>query len=241
MQSGCTGSDQSIEFDIIASNKDFIEKMGQRWMQSTTYFSNAQKMSNKVNDSLDVCNYRAIKNYAVNKVSNFACGAAINENIDFDLSGLDGNGYIFDQSINDMAIVNMEDTLDVCSYRRPVHRNVPNIRDESTLVYHDTIADLSFNKSTADGQHMNQLDETTIKMEDTLDVCNYRHQHAPSQSLTPVQYNTWMSSHFNKCLVPFALFSPSPIPMTSSPIANNSAFVAPFSDQSDDNINSSSE
>lgn len=250
MQSVCNGSQQNTEFDIIASNKNFIEKMGQRWfaiagtydIESSSYLSNARKKSNEVNDSLDVCSYRAIQNYAVNKVSNFAGGADLNGNTNVDMFDPDGNQYFFDQSNNDVAIVNMEDTLDICSYRRSIRNNLTNIlndQEESTLVYHDVIAENSFNKSTIDGQHMNELelDKSILKMEDTLDVCSYRRR-STIQLLTPVRYNPWISSFFNRYLVPFEHFSPSPIHLTSSP---NSSFVAQFSDQSDGSFNLSSE
>lgn len=228
MQSACTGSDQSTEFDIIVSNKDFIKKMGHRWkaiadtydFQSSSYFSSN---FNKVNDTLDVCNYRVIENYTVNKVPN------LNESNDFDMSDSDGNGYF-----------NMEDTLDICSYRRNNLASGSNDQGESTLVDPNVIAEYSSNKSTTDDQHMDGLNKSITKMEDTLDVCYYRRKSAV-HSLTPIRYNPRMSSNFNQYLVPFAHFSPSPIALTDSPTVNNSSFVVQFSDQSDDTFNLSSE
>lgn len=221
--------------------------MGERWMaiaetyntESSSYKSNIQKESNKVNDSLDVCSYR----YAVNKVDQPKCtrGAALNESTSFDLSDAEGNLYFFDQSTDDLAVVKMEDTLDVCSYRHPVRKNLSSILidQESTLVFHDVIGDYSFNKSTTDDNDMGEPNKSICHMEDTLDVCNYRRRSA-KQSLTPIRYSPWMSSYFNKLHVPFTLFSPSPIPTTSSPMANNSSFEAQFSYQSDDTLNLSS-
>lgn len=209
-------------------------------MESSLYYSSAQKEFNKVNDSLDVCSYRIIQNYAVNKVpmSKYTSGLALNGSSSFDLSDPDGNRYIFEQSTDDMAIVKMEDTLDVCSYRHSDRNNLSQILidQESTLVFHDVTGEYSFDNSTVINHDFDATNESISKMEDTLDVCNYRRKLA-KQSLTPIRYSPWMSSYFNKCHVPFALFSPSPIPMTSSPMVNNSSFVAQFSDQSDDTIN----
>lgn len=246
MQNVCNGPEQSTEFDIIASNKDFIRKMGQRWiaiasandMESSLYVSSVRKKANNVNDSLDVCHYRIIQNYAVNKVPNFAGGAALSDSTDFDMSDPDSNGYFFDQSNDDVALVNMQDTLDVCNYRRPARINLTNIlidNDANAHSYHDVIAEYSFNELTVD-----ELNESINKMEDTLDVCSYRRGIA-RQSLTPARCEPWMSTYFNKCIVPFTFLSPSPIPITtSSPIVKISSVADQSSDQSDDTISLSS-
>lgn len=252
MQSVCSRSEQSTKSDIIASNKDYIEKMGERWMaiadyykvESNSYHSSAQKKPNEVNDSLDVCNYRIIQNYAVNKVPmsnhDYVRGAASKESSSFNLS--DSVSFQFmDQSADDLAISNMEDTLDVCNYRRSVRNNLPNILSDqdSTLDYNDVIAEYSFNnKSISDAEHM-KPNESTDKIEDTLDVCYYRQQLA-KQSLTPERHAPWMSLHFNRLTVPFSFLSPSPIQpanasiVSSSSISNSSSLMSQFSDQSDD-------
>lgn len=160
------------------------------------------------------------------------------------MSDPDLSGYFLNQSNDDMAIVKMEDTLDVCSYRRVAYTNLSNIlndKDTSTLVYHDVIAEYSFNTSTFDDTLMDELNTSTNMMDDTMNVCNYRCR-SKVQSLTPAQYHPWMTKNFNKCIVPFALFSPSPIPMASSPIVvNNSSYESQSSDQSDDTTNLSAE
>lgn len=219
--------------------------MGQRWFtacgydteSSTICISNVKrKKSNKVNDSLDMCSYRLIQNYAVNKRSEFAASSALNISTDFDISDPDGNGYFLDQSNDECALINMEDTLDICNYRRPTGKNLTRILNaKEALVCRGMIAEISFNKSTTDNSHLNEISKSKAAMEDTLDVCNYRRSLA-AQSLTPVRCNPWTSNYFNKCVVPFALFSPSPIPMASSSITNRSSFVAQFSDQSDETI-----
>lgn len=226
--------------------------MGKRWMaiaetydiQSSSYHSSAPKKSNEVNDSLDVCSYRIIQNYAVNKVpmshNDYVRATASNESASFDLSNSVCDFHFMDQSTDDLAINNMEDTLDVCNYRRSDRNNLSSILSDadSTLVYDDVIAKYSCNKSIIDAEHMDEANESMGKMEDTLDVCNYRRRLA-MQSLTPQRYTPCMSLHFNKFHVPFAHFSPSPIPTSTSSTVNSSSFMS--SDQSDDNINHSSE
>lgn len=227
-----------------------MEQIGEKWMaisamfdiESSIYYSNAPENVNKVNDTLDVCNYRVIQNYAVNKVPMSTSGVASNESNSFDLSDPNGSRYFFDQSTTDnLEMVKMEDTLDVCYYRRQVDNNLSNILNdqESTLAYHDVITELKFNESTIKDEP--NTSSVSQMMEDTLDVCYYRRKPA-KESLTPIRYSPWMSSHFNKCHLPFTHFSPSPIPLTSSPAVNNSSFVAQFSDHSDDTtLNLSSE
>lgn len=188
--------------------------------------SSAQKKSKQVNDSLDVCNYRMIQNYAVNRVPmsnhDYVRGAASHESSSFDLSD-SVSFYFMDQSSDDLAIINMEDTLDVCNYRRPVCNNLSSILidQDNTLTYDDVIAEYSFNEAIIGDQPVDEPNESFDKIGDSaLDVGNYRCRSA---------------MHFNRLDLPFSHFSPSPIPTTSS------SFLSQFSDQSDDIIFPSSE
>lgn len=119
-----------------------MKKTERRWsaiaaandMDSSFNFSCIRKKSNNVSDSLDVCRYRIIQNYAVNKVPHFTTSTSVNDTFDFDTSDPDGSGYVFDEPYDDLTSINMHDTLDVCNYRRRssiTSRNILNDNEDS--------------------------------------------------------------------------------------------------------------
>lgn len=216
--------------------------MGKRWAELTNTYgvasnSSAHIKSNNVNDSLDGCNYRIIQKISANNVPMFNHGyvhddVSFIENTSFDLSDCN--------SSDDLTINFLEDTLAECYYRRANHNNLQSVLSDQddTLAYNDVIAKHSLNEAMIDFEYVDDTNASFGNITGTLDAFDYRRPSTPKST----QHSPGVpTQQFCRLLVPYSHFSPSPIARASLPRSNDSSFLAQFSDQSDDNINLSSE
>lgn len=214
-RSDWTTLQSSIDSNTISTDDSF--KLANDWihdkcdsfdLDSSAFLYSAAANFAKVhvtfNDSLDVCNYRIIQNYVVNKREQ-----------------LNLNDSLFDESIDllkcDDSFIKLEDTLDICSYRRPSLQST-----EEIIVEEPDIAAFqnSINSNTSIIEYSGKMDDlgtkdnaSTDKLEDSINIYNYRS--SKSQLKTPTRCDYFTARYLNKCVVPFALFD------TSSPVSHH--------------------
>lgn len=193
----------NILHSTTASNDiDFIKKGNNKridgdidWFNSSEYFSHSgfSNAAAEVNDSLDICSYRIIQSYAVNKVNKHM------ETMDFSLSD--------EFSDDDLSIIEMEDTLDICNYRQNCSTKRQNSQNSDIQTSHDVVAEYLVETE--------KTSELSVQLNDTMNVCYYRNSSA--HPITPERHSYYIARCFNKCVVPYAL-SLSPILKTNSSI-----------------------
>lgn len=247
-----------IDVKNMSSDENFICKVQSYNIKNAL----AQTISNdasrteiiKMEDSLDVCNYRIVKNFMVNKIR---AGQIASPKYEvFDASNLVWNTCFFNQTNESFQ---MDDTLDICNYRHDrVVDDMPTA-EQTMLTYKSGLVEYSNNReciqftnsrkfkpiasdskssSTETNAYvLNQspvrsklnVNESIASMNDTMDVCCYRHSnmdHATarvSKPITPANWNRKYARYFGKTLHPIALFKATPVrsgPITSSPIVD---------------------
>lgn len=209
---------------------------------------NQSKNADKMDDSMDVCNYRIIENYTVNRI-NVELASPKYEMLD--ASGLGWNTCLFNKSSN------VEDSLDICNYRQnsgednsidaapgqqsscesvivgyPNQKKARRVTFASSSKLNNVLNASSFEKSVFSlDQSCDSSPVTT--MEDSIDIYSYR-QNAPrkpfkrnlSKDDAKLDSPIVCKRYFR--IVPNALFMASPVtcsigPVTSSPFARPSS------------------
>lgn len=236
-------------FDIkeVTFDDSFIHK---RAMSDDDWSMHSSENSIEINDTMDIFNYRIVENYNVNKVNKEIAKTPKYEVLD--KSELGWNKYFFDDSSNTSQLIDLEDTLDVCHYRRAStdSNSTETVSKESSfLTYESVVIEYTDHTSVQREQHSNSmehnqfLDISTVgdfiwdqssnllynsftDMEDSLDVFSYRRkssQQQMSHKKPPARGSIEEAKYFNKMVIPNHLFGTSSRrPMTSSPILGSS-------------------
>lgn len=205
-QSDCKSSNDSSMFRNEWLNEEFDDfDLGSSAFRYNTS-TNQSKVHVTFNDSLDVCNYRIIQNYAVNK----------RENLNWDF---------LDESIEflkcDDSIIKLEDSLDICNYRKLSQQT-----QTEEMETHEPVAETSPDGAinTSKNGYLNKTYDLcakeeedhalSSKLDDSIHV--YKYRCSSSQPKTPARCDHFTARYFDKCVVPLALFE------TSSPVYNQS-------------------
>lgn len=169
-------------------------------LESSVYLHNASVNRSKVHatfdDSLDMCHYRVIQNYAVNK----------RDKMKFD------EGF-FNESMKflkcDDSIIKLEDSLDVCNYRQVHNPSEEMDTDEPIFAEsHDNTIDSS------NIENLNKTYDLRINLDDSIKV--YKYRCSSPQPKTPARRDYFTAKYLDRCVAPKALFN------TSSPVTKQS-------------------
>lgn len=175
-----------------------------RWSDEANVINDLQTFS--MEDSLEVCNFRIAAKNAINQVNGTENVPPTSQE-DVDVS-LQLQAYFLDQSSvyeesmeeQDETTVHLNDTMDVCNYRRlaAARHSVNDLAELSNIsltecVVHDHIVAASFNESimdsslnsntsaissntlTFESNGASSSNESANKLDDSMNICNYRH------------------------------------------------------------------
>lgn len=238
----------TLGFDAKNSTTDdsFIHKVD--WSDDEWSMGSSEN-STKMDDTMDVYNYRIAEKYNIKKVSVAIEPSPISEVLD--TSGLGWNTYFFDDSSNKGKLIKLEDTLEICSYRRAsIESNATDTVSDSSGSTNDTVVinymskkndqrvqfadslqieDFS-NVSMFDTSHFiwdessGLLNESSVRMEDSMDIFSYRHKSTEliHQRVAPLPARrSWSTAKlFDKMVIPNSLFR-TPLKEHSGPITSS--------------------
>lgn len=224
----------------ITFDDSFIHK---RAFSDADWSMHSSENSMGMNDTMDIYNYRIVENYNVNKVSTEIAKTPKYEVLD--KSDLGWNTYFFDDSTNTSQLIELEDTLDVCHYRRAsTDSNATETASEesSFLTYESVVNEYTDQKSVQRVQHSDSMElnkflnvstagdfiwdqssgllyNTFTALEDSLDVFSYRQKSLQQQmphEKSPARGSIEDAKYFNRMVIPNHLFG------VSSPIHGSS-------------------
>lgn len=202
----------------------FIHKP--KWSNDEWSINSSENSSIHIDDTMDVCNYRIVENFKMNKADVVTNSTQYESN---DNSEVDWNSCFFDDSSNDKLIA-LEDTLEICNYRRaPIEANalaeskVATTDDAIFIEYQPNLKQFLRNISAVDTNDYieNQSielfnepsNESPATLNDTMDVFSYRHKaykgavkQQTAQPKTPTRCNKENARYFNKVVIPKHLF-----------------------------------
>lgn len=209
----------------------FIHKA--KWSDDEWSVNSSEISKTHIDDTMDVCNYRIVEKFKVNKVDEL-----------IDNSEADLNSCFFDDSSNGKLIA-LEDTLEICNYRRAqievkaLAESKVAPGDAVVIEYQPKLKQFLNNISAVEttdyvwNQSIELFDdspnESAARLNDTMDVFSYRHKaykgamkQRMAQPQTPARGSMDSARYFNKVVIPKHLFgtpfSRNGRPVTSSPI-----------------------
>lgn len=242
-----TTTTDGFDTNEVTFDDSFIHK---RAFSDDEWSMHSSENSMGINDTLDIYNYRIVENYNVNKVSPEIAKTPKYEVLD--KSNLGWNTYFFDDSLNTSQLIDLEDTLNICHYRRAsTDSNATETVSEETLylTYESVVSEYTDQKSVQRVQHYDSMEfnqfsnvstvgdfiwdqssdllyNSFTAMEDSLDVFSYRRKSSQQQishETVPARGSIEDAKYFNRMVIPNHLFGTSSRrPMTSSPIIGSS-------------------
>lgn len=195
-------TDETFIMKNVSTNDYFIRKM--RCIDNECSIDTNSFVM--LEDTLDVCKYRIIERYAVNRM---------NTSNTVDVWGM----FFVDKSAVEFK---MEDTLNVCNYRK-FEMPCNNQKKGMTATAKTTNQSILPEQSVVVDYHMKNVGQ----IDDSMDICSYRQifktKNFTAKPKTPVRSNATAAKYINKTVFPRILFNASPMrefgpTSTSSPI-----------------------